>query len=80
MAPKIKQTILNDCYGELFVYDVTQKGWEQEPFGFTANAQHLLTHLVKDGFSKDFNDPELASTSTKTQQNSQVCIVSCSVM
>lgn len=45
------------------MYDVVQAGWEQEQNGFTPNAEHLLTHLVKDGFRKDFSDQELVLSS-----------------
>ncbi len=52
---------LQKCYDLLYIYDVEQKGWEQEPNSFTANAAHTLTHLVKDGHRKDFVNAELAS-------------------
>lgn len=52
------QTELQACYDRLYTYDVTQGAWEQEPNGFEANAKHVLSHLVKDLITKDFNDPE----------------------
>ena len=42
----------------LYVYDVVQGGWEQEPNGFEANVAHVLTHLAKDLSGKDFTDPK----------------------
>lgn len=56
----INQAELERCNSKLFVYDVTQRGWEQEPNGFKANIQHTLTHLGKDVYQKDFTDPEKA--------------------
>lgn len=53
------QTELESCNRSLFIYDVTQRGWEQEPNGFEANIRHTLTHLAKDAFRKDFNNPEM---------------------
>lgn len=59
----VSEATLNACNRELFTYDIVQAGWEQEPNGFTANAEHMLTHLAKDGFRKDFSDPELVPSS-----------------
>jgi hypothetical protein len=42
---------------ELFIYDVIQHGWEQEPKGYEANAKHVLSHLSKNLF-KGFQNPE----------------------
>ncbi len=47
---------------ELYVYDVVQGAWEQEPNGFEANAAHVLTHLAKDLSLKDFNNPDESRT------------------
>lgn len=46
------------CADKLYVYDVLQKGWEQEPNGAHANAMHVLTHLTKDLVRKDFGDKQ----------------------
>lgn len=59
----VSESTLNACDRELFTYDVVQAGWEQEQNGFTANAEHMLMHLVKDGFRKDFSDQELVINS-----------------
>ena len=50
---------LQKCYDSLYVYDVEQQGWEQEPNGIQANLAHTLTHLVKDAYRKDFLSPQL---------------------
>jgi hypothetical protein len=55
----IQSSVLQQCYDSLYVYDVEQQGWEQEPNGAQANLAHTLTHLVKDAYRKDFNDPQL---------------------
>jgi hypothetical protein len=53
---------LEVCAEKLYVYDVEQGAWEQEPHGFEANAKHVLTHLAKDIVNKDFSSPELVQT------------------
>lgn len=55
----INQNELERCNSKLFVYDVSQRGWEQEPNGFEANIRHTLTHLAKDAFRKNFGDASL---------------------
>src|SRR3989344_8062446 len=52
-------TELETCAEKLKFYDVNQHGWEQEPNGFKANAEHVLTHLDQDVIRKDFYDPEV---------------------
>lgn len=44
---------------KLYVYDVEQGAWEQEPNGIESNVAHTLTHLTKDLIRKDFTDVEL---------------------
>ncbi|MEK7603129.1 MAG: hypothetical protein AAB459_02720 [Patescibacteria group bacterium] len=60
----MRLTVINleACAEKLRVYDVDQKGWEQEPNGFVANARHVLAHLVKDLATKDFTDEVLVRT------------------
>ena len=50
---------IQKCYDLLYVYDVEQQGWEQEPNGIQANLSHTLTHLVKDAYRKDFLNSQL---------------------
>ncbi|HUA13148.1 MAG TPA: hypothetical protein VL989_01475 [Candidatus Sulfotelmatobacter sp.] len=47
---------LRDLSGPLYTYDVEQGGWDLEDKGLRANAQHVMTHLVKDLVGKDFGD------------------------
>lgn len=56
----IHGTHLNEMSKELFVYDVVQHGWEQEPNGYEANAKHVLSHLAKNLF-KDFNSRKVVA-------------------
>jgi hypothetical protein len=52
---------LQACAEKLYVYDVEQRGWEQEGRGFEVNAHHVLTHLVKESLNKNFSDPDVVS-------------------
>ena len=51
--------LLEDMSAKMYVYDVLQGAWEQEPNGFEANAKHVLTHLSKDLILKDFTDAKV---------------------
>lgn len=53
---------IQGCNRRLRAYDVDQRGWEQEPNGFTANTSHILTHMVMTLASKDFTDPVVVRT------------------
>lgn len=55
----LKQEQLQDMSDKLYVYDVEQGAWEQEPNGFEANAKHVLTYLTKDLILKNFSDREV---------------------
>jgi hypothetical protein len=53
---------IDRCAAKLWVYDVSDQAWEQEPNGFEVNASHVLTHLSKALWSKDFSDSNVVRT------------------
>jgi len=53
---------LETCAAKLYTYDVAQGAWEQEPNGFKANANHVLTHLAKSLVAKNFGDAHTNKT------------------
>lgn len=53
---------LEQSASKLWVYDVLQQAWEQEPNGFEANAHHVLTHLTRTLWNKDFKDEVTVKT------------------
>lgn len=55
----LQLSAIQRCYDSLYIYDVEQQGWEQEPNGIQANLAHTLTHLVKDAYRKDFLNSQL---------------------
>ncbi len=54
--------VMPELAEKLYVYDVEQGGWEQEPNGIRSNMEHVLTHLAKDITGKDFNDKHTVRT------------------